>query len=460
MDRKYIAIDLKSYYASVECVFRGLDPLSANLLVADETRTDGTIVLAVSPALKAIGVPGRPRLFEAKRIISQYEKRTGNAIDYVIAVPRMAEYIRISAQIYGIYLKYVSHEDLHVYSIDECFIDAAPYLHFYEGQEQSPAHVLAMTMIRDVLRSTGITATVGIGTNLYLAKIAMDIVAKKAVPDENGVRIAELDEASYRRILWDHQPITDFWQVSRGTQRRLAAYSMFTMGDIAVRSLVDEETLYKIFGVNAEIVIDHAWGIEKCSMQDIKAFKPQANSVSEGQVLPRAYAYGEALVVFKEMVEALAYAMMKRAVVSDHFTYWISFDRKTLESGQYTGGVHVDFYGRLVPDHVTATVRLRDRTANAETITRAMAASFEKRVERIMYVRKIGVSANNIQKDDHIVQLDLFTDYEKQEKEDKMQRAAFEIRQRFGAGAVLKGTSFLDGARARERNREIGGHRA
>ncbi len=461
MESQYIAIDLKSYYASVECVYRGLDPLSANLLVADASRTDQTIVLAVSPALKAIGVPGRPRLFEAKRIIEQHERRTGRKVDYIIAVPRMAEYIRISAEIYRIYLKYVSSEDIHVYSIDECFIDATPYLHFYgDGRSTSPAHTLAMTMIRDVLRMTGITATVGIGTNLYLAKIAMDIVAKKSPADKDGVRIAELDEYEYCRGLWDHTPITDFWQVSRGTQRRLAENHMFTMGDVAARSLADEEQLYKIFGVNAEILIDHAWGIEGCTIQDIKSFKPEANSLSVGQVLPRAYAYHEALIVFREMTDALAFDMKKREVVSDHYSYWILFDRKSLESGAYTGEVVTDFYGRLLPKHAGATVRLEKRTSNAKVITDAMVESFEKRIDCSLYIRKIGVSANNIKADDHVYQMDLFTDYAQEEREERLQQATYEIRNRFGANALLKGTSYLDGATTRERNAQIGGHRA
>ena len=460
-EKTYIAIDLKSYYASVECVFRGLDPLSTNLLVADPARTDQTIVLAVSPALKAIGVPGRPRLFEAKRIIAQYEARTKKKLNYIIATPRMAEYIRISAQIYRIYLQYAAAEDIHVYSIDECFIDATPYLHLYRAENgQSPAHIFAMTMIKDVLAETGITATVGIGTNLYLAKIAMDIVAKKSPADKDGVRIAELDEECYRKTLWRHTPITDFWQVSRGTQRRLANNQMFTMGDVAARSLVDEEQLYKIFGINAEILIDHAWGEEPCTMQDIKSFKPEANSLSIGQVLPRAYEYKEALIVFKEMTDALAYDMKKREVVSDHFSYWILFDRKSLESGTYDGEVVTDFYGRLLPKHTGATVRLRNRTSNARAITEVMVHSFEQKVDHSLYIRKIGVSANHIQKDDHIYQMDLFTDYEAEEKEDKLQQATFEIRQRFGANALLKGTSFLDGATTRERNNQIGGHRA
>lgn len=284
MDRTYICIDLKSYYASVECVHRGLDPLKANLLVADESRSDQTICLAVSPSLKAKGVPGRPRLFEAKQKIREYEAKTHTKVDYIIAVPRMAEYERISAQIYGIYLRYVAPEDIHVYSIDECFIDCTCYLHAYRKEADklntNPAHVMAMTMIRDVLRTTGITATVGIGTNLYLAKVAMDIVAKKQPADRDGVRIAELNEDSYKFLLWDHKPLTDFWQIGNGKARRLEKAYMFTMGDIAARTQWDEEFFYKTFGIDGEILVDHAWGIEPVTMADIKSYKSDGHSLA------------------------------------------------------------------------------------------------------------------------------------------------------------------------------------
>ena len=293
MDRIYICIDLKSFYASVECVHRGLDPLKARLLVADETRSDQTICLAVSPPLKAIGVPSRPRLFEAKQAIERYERSHNTKVDYIIAVPRMAEYERVSALIYSVYLRYVACEDIHVYSIDECFIDCTSYLLRYEAQAKQehrhPAHIMAMTMIRDVLRTTGITATVGIGTNMYLAKVAMDIVAKKAPPDKDGVRIAELNEDSYKYLLWDHTPLTDFWQIGGGKAARLQKAYMFTMGDIAERSLYDEEWFYKTFGIDGEILIDHAWGIEPVTMKDIKSYKSSSHSVSNGQVLPRPY---------------------------------------------------------------------------------------------------------------------------------------------------------------------------
>lgn len=309
MERTYICIDLRSYYASVECVYRGLDPLKANLLVADESRSDQTICLAVSPSLKAKGVPGRPRLFEAKQKIREYEVLHHTKIDYIIAVPRMAEYERISAQIYAVYLRYVAPEDIHVYSIDECFIDCTYYLKTYmkeaDATRTNPAHVMAMTMIRDVLKTTGITATVGIGTNLYLAKVAMDIVAKKAPADENGVRIAELNEDSYKYLLWDHKPLTDFWQIGSGKARRLEKAAMYTMGDIATRTQWDEEFFYKTFGIDGEIIIDHAWGIEPVTMEDIKSYKSEGHSLSNGQVLSRPYKYDEARIVFKEMIEVL-----------------------------------------------------------------------------------------------------------------------------------------------------------
>ena len=309
MDRVCLCIDLKSYYASVECVYRHLDPLKARLLVADPTRSDQTICLAVSPALKAIGVPPRPRLFEAKQAIRLYESLHRTKVDYIIAIPRMAEYERISALIYSIYLKYVAPDDIHIYSIDECFIDCTAYLHFYRKEAEKtgvhPARVLAMTMIRDVLKTTGITATAGIGTNLYLAKVAMDIVAKRSPADRDGVRIAELNEDSYKFLLWDHRPLTDFWQIGPGTTRRLAAAYMFTMGEVAERTQWDEEYFYRTFGINGEILIDHAWGIEPVTMQDIKNYRSDSHSLSNGQVLPRPYRFEEARLVFLEMIETL-----------------------------------------------------------------------------------------------------------------------------------------------------------
>ena len=350
--RTYICIDLKSYYASVEDVSRGYDPLKCNLLVANNSRTDKTIVLAVSPALKAIGVPGRPRLFEAKQKIREYEIAHHTRILYEIAVPRMAEYIRVSSKIYEIYRRYVAAEDIHVYSIDECFIDVTGYLHFYEEAAKaagvSPAHQMAITMIRDVLKETGITATVGIGTNLYLAKVGMDIVAKKAPADKDGVRIAELDEDKYKLLLWDHRPLTDFWMIGPGTARKLEKHAMFTLGDVATAALYDEGQFYKMFGIDAEILLDHVWGIEPCLMSDIKSYKNKNHSLSKGQVLPRPYAYDEAKFVFTEMVDLLATDLLSQNLTAGGLSFWVSFDPKSLEENPYyEGPVSIDFYQDL-----------------------------------------------------------------------------------------------------------------
>ena len=323
----FIAIDQKSFYASVECVARHVDPLKANLLVADPTRSDQTICLAVSPALKAIGVPSRPRLFEAKQAIKNYERLHHTRVLYYIATPRMAEYERVSALIYSIYLRYAAAEDIHVYSVDEVFIYATPYLHLYEAEAartgQHPARIMAMAMIRDVLKTTGITATVGIGTNLYLAKVAMDIVAKKSPPDKDGVRIAELSESSYCYRLWKHAPLTDFWQIGPGKANRLQKNYMFTMGEVALRSVQNEEWFYKEFGIDGEILIDHAWGIEPVTMKDIKSFHPQHNSLSNGQVLPRPYHFQEARIVFLEMIDVLCADMYRKNLVSRALTWWV-----------------------------------------------------------------------------------------------------------------------------------------
>ena len=354
--RAYIAIDMKSFYASVECVARGYDPLTANLLVADESRSDQTICLAVSPALKAIGVPSRPRLFEAKRAIAEYERRSRTRVRYVIAVPRMAEYERVSALIYSIILRYAAPADVHIYSIDECFIDCTPYLRKREyalpaeKQGLHPAHVYAMTIIRDILSVTGITATVGIGTNLYLAKVAMDIVAKKAAPDEDGVRIAELNEDSYKYLLWDHRPLTDFWMIGPGKARTLQSSCLCTMGDIARRSQWDEEYFYRKFGIDGEILISHAWGMDPVTMKDIKGYRSDTHSLSNGQVLPRPYSYAEARIVFAEMIDALCAELFCKTLAAQRYGWWVSYDHKSLEQCPgYDGEVTVDFYGRLHP---------------------------------------------------------------------------------------------------------------
>ena len=451
--RTCVCIDLKSYYASVECVARGLDPLKARLLVADETRSDNTIVLAVSPALKAIGVRSCPRLFEAKQAVRLAEAQLHQKLPFIIAPPRMAEYERVSAAIYGIYLKYVAVEDIHVYSIDEVFMDVTAYLSMYRERAaragMDPAHFMALTIIRDVLKSTGITATAGIGPNLYLAKVGMDIVAKKAPPDKDGVRIAELDEARYKRLLWPVKPLTAFWQMGEGKTRRLAKYGILTMGDIARTSIVEEEFLYRLFGVG---------GIEPCTLADIKAYRPRAHSLSVGQVLPRPYAFAEARVVFAEMAEQLAMDLVAKGLATGCLSFWVSFDPVSLEKCRYDGPLAVDYYGRLHPRHTGGTVRLRTRTASARALREALLAAFDGAVDHQLYVRRLGVCANDTHND--CVQLDMFTDYGALESEEKIQRVILDIRRKYGRNAILKGMNYLDGATARERNTQIGGHRA
>ena len=465
MEHIYICIDLKSFYASVECVHRGLDPLKARLLVADESHSDQTICLAVSPALKAIGVPSRPRLFEAKRAINGYENLYNTKVDYIIAVPRMAEYERVSAQVYSVYLHYVAPEDIHVYSIDECFIDCTPYLHMYEKEavktHKHPARIMAMTMIREVLKVTGITATVGIGTNLYLAKVAMDIVAKKAPPDRDGVRVAELNEKSYRCLLWKHTPITDFWQIGAGKARTLAKAYMFTMGDIAGRSQWDEEWFYKAFGIDGEIVIDHAWGIEPVTMKDIKSYHSDNHSVSTGQVLPKPYKFPEARNVFLEMADSLCCDMFARNIISKRFSWWASYDYKSLEfNPYYDGELSVDFYGRIHPKHSKGTVRLRNTTNLLKEVEPVLMPSFDKKTDHSLLFRRLGVCAEEVVCNNGVYQLDLFTDYEQQEKEKRLQQAMQGVRNRYGASAVFKGNNLFEGATQLERNGQIGGHKA
>ena len=461
----YIAIDMKSFYASVECVARGLDPLRANLLVADPDRSDQTICLAVSPALKALGVPGRPRLFEAKQAIRKYERQHRTRVYYYTAVPRMALYEQVSAQIYSILLRYAAAEDIHVYSIDESFIDATPYLHAYRAeaarQGVHPAHVMAMTIIRDVLAGTGITATVGIGTNLYLSKVAMDIVAKKSPPDKDGVRIAELNEDSYKYLLWDHRPLTDFWHIGPGKARRLQNAYMFTMGEVAERSIYNEEWFYKTFGIDGEILIDHAWGIEPVTMYDIKHYHTQSHSLSKGQVLPRPYPYQEARVVFSEMVDDLCSDMYRKNITARAFGWWVSYDWKSLEvCPTYEGPVTIDFYGRLHPRHSGGTARLDEAGNSFSLISSALLGQFDHRSDHRLLFRKLGVSAMDIREDDGYFQLDLFTDYQALDREKRIQGAMLAIRSRYGKNALIKGTNLLEGATMMERNTQIGGHKA
>ena len=467
--RTYIAIDLKSFYASVECVDRGLDPLTANLVVADASRTDKTICLAVSPSLKEYGIGGRARLFEVK------QKARG--VDFIIATPRMAHYIKVSSKIYGIYLKYVAPEDIHVYSIDEVFMDVTAYLDIYK----MTAHQLAMKMIRDVLSQTGITATAGIGTNMYLAKIAMDIKAKKMPADKDGVRIAELDEMSYRRELWDYRPITKFWRVGHGIAEKLALYGIDTMGKLARMSELNEELLYQLFGVNAELLIDHAWGWEPCTMEAVKAYRPETNSFSSGQVLQSAYDWKKARVVVREMADGMSLKLVSKRLVTDQLVLTIGYDRESLTNpeihAKYHGEVTTDHYGRQVPKHAHGTARLGCQTSSTRLMTDAVTELFERIVNKDLLIRRINLTVNHVVSEESVTrdaapeQLDLFTDYEALErqrqeqqaaldKERRMQEAQLKIKQRFGKNAILRGLNFDEGATARERNKQIGGHRA
>ena len=462
---QYLCIDLKSFYASVECVSRGLNPLEANLLVADESRTEKTICLAVSPSLKAKGVSARPRLFEARQAIRLYEAAHQTKVNYIVAPPRMAEYLRVSARVYDTYRQFLSEEDIHVYSIDECFMDVTPYLHLYRADAKraglSPARFLAMRIIRAVLAETGITATAGIGTNLYLAKVGMDIVAKKAPPDADGVRIAELDEMGYRLQLWEHRPLTDFWQVGPGTARRLMIHGMQTMGDVAALSLTNEEILYRLFGVDAELLIDHAWGIEPVRMRDIKAYRPAGHSFSTGQVLPRPYRFEEGLTVFREMAEQAVMGLVDKRMRVPMAVWWISFDPASLEENPgYTGPVCLDFYGRLHPVHAGSTVRFRPETNSRSVILAGLEKAFREKVHPALLIRRIGIALNDPKTEGTGMQTDMFTDPEVQERERRLQEAMIEVRGRFGRNALVRGMNLLEGATALERNQQIGGHRA
>ena len=421
--------------------------------------------MAVSPSLKAIGVPGRPRLFEAKRAIRDYEKLHHTSVQYITAVPRMALYEKVSAQIYSIILRYAAPCDVHVYSIDESFIDATPYLSQYEKEARAtgkhPAHVMAVTMIRDVLKTTGITATVGIGTNLYLAKVCMDTIAKKAKPDADGVRIAELNEDSYKFLLWDHRPLTDFWMLGPGKAARLEKAYLFTMGDVAQRAQWDEEWFYKQFGIDGEILIDHAFGIEPVTMKDIKNYHSEGHSLSNGQVLPRPYKYQEARNVLSEMIDVLCQDMFVKGLTAPSFTWWVSYDYKSLEVvPSYEGPKVLDFYGRLHPKHNNGTVNMRTKTNSFQAVADAILTSFDLKTDHRLLYRRLGVCANDVAVDNGVFQLDFFTDYDALEKEKKLQGAMLEVRQKYGLNAIVKGNNLLEGANQLERNLQIGGHRA
>ncbi len=494
--RQYIAIDLKSFYASVECMDRGLDPLTTNLVVADLTRTEKTICLAVSPSLKAYGIGGRARLFEAVEQIKQANnirrarapghRLTGEsydaralaenphlAVSYIVAPPQMARYMEISTQIYNVYLKYISPDDIHVYSIDEVFIDATCYLRTY----RCTAHELALRMIRDVLATTGITATAGIGTNLYLAKIAMDIMAKKMPADEDGVRIAELDELSYRRRLWDHTPLTSFWRVGKGISKKLEAYGMHTMGDVARYSLQYEDLLYRLFGVNAELLIDHAWGREPCLISDIKAYRPESNSISQGQVMSTPYPFDKARLIVHEMIDLLALTLVEKRLVTDQLVLDIGYDIENVKKG-YRGEVTTDPYGREIPKHAHGTGNIGFYTSSTRHLTDTMLALFDRIMDPNLTMRRVSVTACRVLREGDAPksstdgeQIDLFCDLAAKEREEaeeavrlakerRRQEAIIELRQKYGKNAVLKGMNFEEGATTKERNGQIGGHKA
>ena len=483
--RTYIAIDLKSFYASVECAARGLDPLLTNLVVADASRTEKTICLAVSPSLKAYGIPGRARLFEVvqqvKKIndarlrkapgrrfsgVATYDPEVksdpSKALGYLIAPPRMRHYMETSAKIYNIYLKYVSSEDIHVYSVDEVFIDATQYLRIYGLS----AHDLAMKMVRDVLSETGITATAGIGTNMYLAKIAMDIEAKHSDPDRDGVRIAALDEMSFRRKYWDHRPLTDFWRIGHGLARRLEEGGMMTLGDVARRSLTNPESLYRMFGVNAELLIDHAWGWEPCLISDIKAYRPDEHSLSNGQVLSEPYTFAKARVVALEMTDLLVMEMVSKKLVADQMVLTVGYDTESLSdktvAAKDHGPVTNDWYERPVTKPAHGSVNLGRQTSSTDIIMKAMGDLFDRIVDRNLLVRRMYVVANHIVDESSAdeVQLDLFQEEPDLERERSRQEAILEIRRKFGKNAILKGMNFEEGATAKDRNKQIGGHKA
>lgn len=453
----YACIDLKSYYASVECVDRGLDPLTTNLVVADESRSDGTICLAVSPSLKALGVPGRPRLFEVKQKLQEIENRTGKKVAYITAMPRMARYLEVSATIYAIYLKYLAAHDIHIYSIDEAFMELTPYLHLY-GKS---AHELVVSIIRDVLWNTGITATGGIGTNLYLAKIAMDITAKHLPADKDGVRVAELDEMSFREKLWTHEPLTDFWQIGPGIASHLARMGIHTMGDLARLSLQNEEIFFREFGVDAEILIDHAWGIETCGMEQIKAYKPATKSLANGQVLPRAYTWGEGRLAVKEMTEQVVLGLVEQGYVAEGVTLYVGYQILSRESASaYHGPLKVNYYGRKVPPSVHGTGKLGAPTASLSRITQAVLQLYDRLVDKELQVRRMSIAAIRLcRKEEVAPQLSFYADQQDDGRETALLEATIGLHRRYGKNALVKGMDLLEAGTTRERNNQIGGHR-
>ncbi len=505
-ERVYIAIDLKSFYASVECMERGLDPMTTNLVVADASRTEKTICLAVTPALKAYGISGRARLFEvvqqvkeANHVRKQFapgrtfqgasydanelKRDPSLSIDYIVAPPQMAHYMEYSTKIYQVYLKYVAPEDIHVYSIDEVFMDVTSYLKL---NDLSPRE-FAKKIIQDVLKTTGITATAGIGTNLYLCKVAMDIMAKRVRPDADGVRIAELDEMSYRKQLWSHQPLTDFWRVGKGYAKKLEEIGLCTMGDIARCSLgraneyYNEDLLYRMFGINAELLIDHAWGFEPCTIADVKAYKPESNSIGSGQVLHCPYPFEQGRLITMEMTDLLALDLVDKGLVTDQMVLTVGYDIENLTDPErnkaYKGPVKVDHYGRMVPQHAHGTINLERQTSSTKLITDAVMELFDRIVDPNLLIRRVTLVANRVvgetmvREKKEFEQLDLFTDYEAREaaekaenealeREKKMQQAVLSIKKKYGKNAILKGMNLQEGATTVDRNNQIGGHRA
>ena len=493
-DKTYIAIDLKSFYASVECQERQRNPLTTNLVVADASRTEKTICLAVSPSPKAYGIPGRARLFEVVQRVKEvnaerlrrapghvFKGKSWDAeelardpsleLDYIVATPRMAYYMEYSTQIVDIYLKYVSMDDMHVYSIDEVFMDATDYI----KTRGMSAHDFARMIVQDVLDTTGITATAGIGSNLYLCKIAMDIYAKHVPADKDGVRIAELNELSYRQYLWDHRPLTDFWRVGKGISRKLEANNMFTMGDVARQSVRDEGLLYRLMGVNAELLIDHAWGWEPCTIKEIKAYRPQSNSMSVGQVLAEPYSFDNAKIIIREMTDGLILELVEKGLVTDQMVLTVGYDTSSLTS-EYSGPVDTDWYGRKIPKQAHGSKNLGKPSSSTRLIMEKMLELYDEIVDRKLLVRRMYVVANHIvpassvPKEPAFEQLDLFTDYEQAaqqkeeesaalEKEKKLQQAMLAIKKKHGKNAILHGTSYQEAATGRERNAQIGGHR-
>lgn len=483
--KQYIAIDLKSFYASVECVERGLDPLTTNLVVADISRTEKTICLAVSPSLKSYGISGRARLFEVvqrvnaingqrRRQVPGWRLKGGSydnnavqanpelALEYIAAPPRMHLYMEVSTKIYQIYLKYIAPEDIHVYSIDEVFIDATAYL----GSYKCTAWELAIKMIHDVLATTGITATAGIGTNMYLAKIAMDVEAKHCPADKDGVRIASLDEMSYRQKYWEHRPLTDFWRIGRGLASKLEANYMYTLGDIARCSIENESKLYKLFGVNAELLIDHAWGWEPCTIEQIKAYKPSTNSISTGQVLSSPYSFEKAKLIVREMTDNLVLDLVAKKLVTDQISLYIGYDIENLMDDRrrllYTGPVEVDWYGREVPKPAHGSIRLSHQNSSTDLIIKAVMQLFDRIVDKKLLVRRMSVTADHTVNESKVqgIQLDLFEEPHDDKRERRRQEAILAIKKKYGKNAILKGMNFEEGATSKERNQQVGGHKA